>query len=375
MGTLWQDVRFGARMLRKAPGFTAIALMTLAIGIGANTIMFSVVNALLFRPMHVKAPERLVHCGIRDFGLITYAMYADMREDNPAFSDLIAHNYGSRRGTWVRGDVAQHMDLMYVSANYFTVLGVAPAYGRAFLPGEERYGAEPVAILSYSTWQRLGADPGIVGEQVFINAAPCRVVGVAPKRFTGTTASGPDLWLPLGAHGLVNHYDEERPTGRRRAIWDYPPVMLIGRLKVGLDMAAAEARLHVLVPRLKEYDPRRWKEDSRLYLAGLARMGAGADEDEARMLSILSAILMGISGVVLLIACLNLASMIVVQGAARQREIAIRLAIGGGRLRIIRQLLIESLLLALCGGVLALIPAFWGIRILNAWLATGTLPI
>jgi predicted permease len=363
-------------MLWKHPGFTGIALIILAVGIGANTIMFSVVNALLFRPMHVKEPERLVHCGIRDFGLITYDMYADMRADNPAFSELIAHNYGSCRGTWVQGEVVRHMNLMYVSANYFSALGVAPVYGRAFLPAEEPYGAEAVVILSYPTWQRLGADPKIVGQQVFINAAACRVVGVAPKGFTGTAARGPEAWLPLGAFGLVDHYDEERPTGRRRAIWDYPAVMLVGRLRDGLDMAAAEARLGVLEPRLKEYYPRRWKEESGLYLARLARLGAGGeDERETRMMSILSAILMGISGVVLLIACLNLASMIVVQGAARQREIAIRLAIGGGRLRIIRQLLIESLLLAAFGGALALIPAFWGIRILNAWLATGTLPI
>jgi predicted permease len=375
MNTLWQDLRFAGRMLRKSPGFTAIALVTLAVGIGANTIMFSVVNALLFRPVHVKKPDQLVHCGIHNFGFITYAMYADMRDDNPVFSDLIAHNNGACRGTWVQGDVVRHMNLRYVSANYFSALGVAPAYGRTFLPEEERYGAEPVVVLSYQTWQRQGANPGIVGQYVHINAKPCRIVGVAPKRFTGTTAGGPDLWLPLGACGLVDHYDEERPTGRRRAIWDYPPVTLVGRLKPGLDMLAAEARLQALVPRLKDSDPGRWKDDSKLYLARLARLHAGEDENEDKALSILSAVLMGISGVVLLIACLNLANMIAVQGAARQREIAIRMAIGGGRLRIIRQLCLESLLLALFGGVLAMIPAFWGIRVLNAWLTAGTLPV
>jgi predicted permease len=376
MTTLWQDVRFAGRMLRKSPGFTMIALTTLAIGIGANTIMFSVVNALLFRPMHVKDPDRLVYCGIRNFGLLTYAMYVDIRDDNPAFSDLIAHNYGSYRGTWVQGDIVRHLNLMYVSTNYFSALGVAPAYGRTFLPEEERYGAEPVAVLTYKTWQRLGADPRIVGQYVDINARACRIVGVAPKGFTGTAAGGPDLWLPLGAYGLVDHYDEERPTGKRRAIWDYPPVVLAGRLKPGLDVAAAELRLQALTPRLKDSEPRRWKDDSRLYLARLARLNAGEDDiHERTLLSIMSVVLMGISGVVLLIACLNLANMITVQGVARQREIAIRMAIGGGRLRIIRQLFIESLLLALSGAVLALIPAFWGVRILNAWLATGTLPI
>jgi predicted permease len=376
MTAWWQDLRFAGRILRKAPGFTAIALITLAIGIGANTIMFSVVNAMLFRPVHVKKPDQLVYCGIRNYGILTYTMYAEIRADNPVFSDLMAHNYGSCRGTWVRGDVVRHMDLMYVSANYFSALGVAPAYGRTFLPEEERYGAEPVVVLSYRTWERQGADPRIVGQYANINARPCRIVGVAPKRFTGTAAGGPDAWLPLGAFGLVDHYDEERPTGRRRAIWDYPAVMLLGRLKPGLDLPAAEARLQALAPRLKDSDPRRWKDDSKVYLARPARLGAGEDNfGEKRMLSIMSLVLMGVSGVVLLIACLNLANMITVQGAARQREIAIRMAIGGGRLRIIRQLLIESLLLALFGGVLALLPAFWGVRLLKAWLATGTLPL
>ena len=378
MTTLWQDIRYGFRILKKAPGFTAVALITLAVGIGANTIMFNLVDALLFRPPHVKEPDRLVHCGIRNFGPVSYEMYAEMRDENPAFSDLIALNGHYAGGTWVQGDVVKHLDLMYVSTNYFATLGVTPAYGRTFLAEEERYGAEPVTILSYPTWQRLGADPKIVGWHVDINAQPCRIVGVAPKGFTGTALDGPDAWLPLGAYGAVDHYDEERPTGKRRAFWDYPMIMLIGRLKPGLDMAAAEARLQVLNPRLKEVDARGWwKDDSKVYLARLARMMAGEDKyGEQKRLSIVSMVLMGISGVVLLIACLNLASMIAVQGAARQREIAIRMAIGGGRLRIVRQLCLESLILALLGGVLALIPAFWGGRILGGWLATSNaLPV
>jgi predicted permease len=375
MTTWWQDLHYAGRMLRKSRGFTAIALITLAIGIGANTIMFSVVNAMLFRPLHVKKPDQLVQCGIRNVSYLTYATYANMRDDNPVFSDLVAHSYGAWRGTWVRGDVVKQMDLTYVSANYFSALGVAPAYGRTFLPEEEPYGAEPVVVLSYKTWERQGADPGIVGQFVSINAKPCRIVGVMPKGFTGTSAGGPDLWLPLGAFGLVAHYDGERPTGRIREIWDYPQVVLVGRLKAGLGMPAAEARLQALAPRLKEIESRRWRDDSKLYLAPLARLGAVDAFRERRMLSSMSLVLMGISGAVLLIACLNLANMITVQGALRQREIAIRMAIGGGRLRIIRQLFLESLLLALSGGVLALLPAFWGVRILNVWLATGPLPI
>jgi hypothetical protein len=218
MGTLWQDIRYGLRMLRKSPGFTAIALITLAIGIGANTIMFSLVDALLFRPPHVKEPDRLVYCGIRNFGIFDYPMYVDMRDDNPVFSDLIALNYGSRGGTWVRGEVVRHMNLTYVSTNYFSALGVAPAYGRTFLPEEERNGAEPVVVLSYQTWRRLGSDPLIVGQHARINAAPCKIIGVAPKGFTGTAAGGSDLWLPLGAHGLVCLlYTSPSPRDRQKS--------------------------------------------------------------------------------------------------------------------------------------------------------------
>ena len=375
MGTIWQDVRYGFRMLRKNPGFTAIALITLAIGIGANTIMFNLVDALMFRPLHVKEPDRLVCCGIRNFGFFDYPMYVDMRDDNPVFCDLIAHNYGSADATWVQGGTVRHVSPMYVSTNYFSALGVRPVYGRAFLPEEERRGAEPVVVLSYRTWQRQGADPGIVGQYVCLNAAQCKVIGVAPKRFTGTTSVGPDLWLPLGTYGLIEYYNQDRPTGRRRTIWDHPPLELVGRLKPGLDMVAAEGRVQALAPRLQENNPRRWREDSALYLGRLARLSAGDDADEHRILSLTGVVLMGISGAVLLIACLNLANMVVVQGVSRQREMAIRMAIGGGRPRIVRQLFIESLLLALFGGILALIPAFWGVRILNAWVAAGEFPI
>jgi predicted permease len=376
MKTLWQDIRYGMRMLGKSPGFTAIALITLAVGIGANTIMFSVVDAMVFRPMHVREPDRIVYCGIRDYDLlVSYAMYAEMRRDNPAFSDLVAHNWAGGPSTWVRGDAVKQMDLMYVSSNYFSVLGAAPAYGRTFLPEEESCGAEPVVVLNYETWRKEGSDPGIVGQYVQINATLCRIVGVAPKGFTGTAAKGPDLWLPLGAHGPVAHYNEDRPTGRAAAIWDYPWVLMLGRLKPGLDMPAAEARLQALIPRLKDIEPQGWKDETRLYVSRPSRLNAGDNEYERKFLPIVSMVLMGISGAILLIACLNLAGMITVQGAARQREIAIRMAIGGGRLRIIRQLFLESLLLALFGGALALIPALWGVRILNVWFAKGTMPI
>ncbi|HNY76950.1 MAG: ADOP family duplicated permease [Sedimentisphaerales bacterium] len=370
MIALWQDIRYGVRMLRKSPGFTAIALITLAIGISANTVMFSVVNMLVFRPMQVKDPDRLVYCGIQGSPGFRYEDYTDIRDDNPAFSDLIAVGGGmGSRGTWLQGAVVSEMRIAYVSANYFSALGVNPIHGRTFLPEEERHGAEPVVVLSHRTWQTLGGDPNVAGQVAHINAQPCRIIGVAPEGFTGTMLHGPDIWLPLGAYGLVDRRHRDRP---------YPLNGLIGRLKPDLDMAAAEARLQMLGARLKEQMNTRWKNNSvdyrlkdnaRLVLTRLGKLSLGEDDRVQKGMRQWSMVLMAISFLVLLIACLNLANMLNAQGTDRQREIAIRLAMGGGRLRIIRQLLIESLLLALLGAVLALIPSLVGIRMFNAWLA------
>ena len=371
MTTLWQDVRYGFRMLRKKPGFTAIALVTLAIGIGANTIMFSVVNTLLFRPLNVKDPDRLVRCEFDEFNLVFYEGYVDLRDNNPVFSDLVAHNYNRRSCTLVKGGMVRRVDPLYVSANYFTALGGAPLYGRTFLPEEEVGGAEPVVVLSYRTWQRLGAEPEIVGQYVRLNGMPGRIIGVIPKTFTGASVVCPDLWLPLGSYGPVGRYYREKSNDH----WYYPPSVLLGRLKPGLSLSEAQARMQSMIPRLMQIPPRNFKEDDRFRLNPLPRLGAGTGDNDRPVLSRISLGLMGVSGVVLLIACLNLASMIVVQGEGRHREIAIRAAIGGGRLRIVRQLLIESLLLAVFGGLLAVAVAFWGIRVLKLWAAMGQLPM
>lgn len=371
MGTLWQDVRYGIRMLRKTPGFSAIALITLAIGIGANTIMFSVVNVLLLRPTQVKDPDQLVLCSTRRPQLgFPYSIYADMREGNPAFSDMMAYDPDFEFMTLVRGDVAKRVYAMFVSANYFSFLGVAPACGRAFLPQEEPYGAEPVAVLSYRAWQRQGADPGIVGSQIAINGTFFRVVGVAPKQFTGMTVIGPDVWLPLGSYGLVAHLGLD---SKLRGQFDYPGVTPVGRLKPGLTMSMAQAKLQFLVPRLTENNPKWWKPGDTLCVSRPPRLSTGSGGDDTAFLSGASLFLMGVSAAVLLIACLNLANMAVVRGAARHREIAIRMAIGGGRLAIMRQLFVESLLLALLGGAFGLLLAFWGTRALNAWVAVPQL--
>ncbi|MEN6335972.1 MAG: ABC transporter permease, partial [Phycisphaerales bacterium] len=367
MGALWQDVRYGMRMLRKSPGFTAIALITLAVGIGANTIMFSMVNVLLLRPVMVRDADRLVGCDISD-RVCPYALYVDMRDDNPVFAGLMAQTAVGTPVTLVQGNVTRLVSPMFVSANYFSLLDAAPACGRDFLPEEERDGAEPVAVLGYRMWERQGADPNVVDTQVAINGTFFRIVGVAPKGFTGTAVFAPDLWLPLGVYGLAGLPGKEKPAAMKPEDWNYPFLSMVGRLKPGLDAVAAEAQLQSLIPRLREKYPRNFREKSTFVLQPLSRMGVDSAENETKTLSITSAFLMGVSAVVLLIACLNLANMMIVQGAGRHREIAIRMAVGGGRLRILRQLLIESLLLAMLGGALGLVLAFWGTRIVNACL-------
>jgi putative ABC transport system permease protein len=378
MITIWQDIRYGIRMLRKSPGFTAIALITLAIGIGANTIMFGLVNGLLLRLANVKDPDRLVGCRSYGFLQLPYSAYMDLRDDNPIFSNLIAHDWRSRSVTFQYRNSTRRASAMIVSANYFTVLGVTPARGRGFLPEEERVGAEPVVVLSYRTWQRQGSDTNIVGKQVSINGIPFQVIGVAPERFTGTALIGPDLWLPLGVYDLVTYQLKDKPAQATVDDWDYPRLLMVGRLKPGLSMSVAETYLPALNSRLRERFPDRQDMHCRLYLHRLARMNAYNDSDQ-KELSIGSLFLMGVSAIVLLIACLNLANMYVIQGASRHREIAIRMAIGGGRMRIIRQFFIESALLALFGGAFGFVLAFWGTKILNAslgilWFSAQTNP-
>jgi predicted permease len=365
MGTLWQDLRFAGRMLRKSPGFTAIALITLAIGIGANTIMFSMSDLLLLlRARKVKNPEQLAYCAIQNAELpwFRYSSYLALRDSRLAFSDVLAEDIGEGPDpTLAHGDSARPVATRYVSANYFSVLGAAPVWGRGFLPEEERPGSAPVTVLSHRLWQQLGGDPKLVGEFVTINGTRCQVVGVAPEGFTGVTLYGPELWVPLGSYRVVSRWGREQPN-RERSLY------VVGRLKPGWTMPAAQAQLQALVPRFKLEYPKLWTSSSSLTLRPPGRfMIEGDIRQDLLMKAMFSLVLVAASAIILVIACLNLANMLIVQGAARHREIAVRLALGGGRWRIIRQLLIESGLLALLGGVLGILLAFCGTRILSIW--------
>jgi predicted permease len=375
MRTLWYDIRYGFRMLRKAPGFTAIALITLAIGIGANTLMSSIADWLLFlQPRHVKNYEQLAYCEARN-GSENYTTYITIRDSVLAFSDVMAQTPDFMEGeaTVVRGQTAWHGKARYVSSNYFSFLGVAPVLGRGFLPAEEQQGSAAVVVLSYPLWQRLGGSPKLVGDYVNVNGTVCQVVGVAPQGFTGTSHLGPGLWVPMGnwvPMGIlvtIRMREKTRPADAG-AGWGYPGALhTIGRLKPGVSMSVAQTQLQALIPRFRAEDPEGWRANASFALRPPERI----DNEPIFRPHLIrySLILMAGSVVTLLIVCLNLASMLIVQGAARHREIAIRLAVGGGRLRIVRQLLVESALLALLGGVLGVLLAVGGMRILNVWFA------
>jgi putative ABC transport system permease protein len=370
MRTIWQDIRYGIRMLRKSPGFTAVALVTLAIGIGANTVMFSISDMLLLlQPRKVKNAEQLAFCGIRGarFPWFRYSEYLMLRDSGLAFSGLMAQDILGASVTLAHGDSARQVQTIYVSANYFSLLGAMPTRGRAFLPEEERVGSAPVVVLSHRCWQRLGSDPKLVGEFVSVNGVRCQVVGVAPRGFTGVTLIGPDLWLPLGSYQAVDTLPRYSPRHAKR---EYPWLLLVGRLKPDLTMPVGQAQLQAMGPRLSMEGRDDWKRGALFDLHPPGRFEIGGDYEQGRLeFAVLSLVLTAVSAIILVIACLNLANMLIVQGASRHREIAVRLALGGGRWRIIQQLFIESLLLALLGGVFGVLLALWGAKMLNVWIA------
>jgi predicted permease len=378
MTTLINDIRFAARILAKRPGFTAIALITLALGIGVNTIVFSVVNALTLRPMKIKEPERLVRCKTAaGNGLLPPAVFEKMREENSIFTDVMAFTLGGHC-TLTLGDLTRPAGRMFVSSNYFSVLGVAPARGRYFLPVEEKSGTETIGVLSHGTWLRLGADPNAVGKLLLVNGFPCRIVGITPKGFSGPTLlGGTDIWLPLGAYANMLSEEERQKSAedpRMRSFLGYPHLLYsIGRLKPELSLAAADARFKSMeAPMLELLDDASMRgEFNHWSLQPVPRFNLYRPEMDF-VLSYVSAIILGAGFALLCVTCLNLANMYIVQGEYRHREIAVRAALGGSRLRIVRQLLAEALLLALLGGALGLVLTYWGMTLLKGLVERPT---
>ena len=368
-----QDFRFAFRQLWKAPGFTIAAVTVLALGIGVNTAIFSLVNVMVFQPPAYKQPAEIVQLFSQDkkdpknFRAFSYPTYSDIREQNTVFSGLLAHD-DSVVGLGEKGNFRRAV-VDIVTSNYFSVLGVLPAYGRPFLPEEEKPGAGVrVAVVSYSYWQKHSRDPSVLGSTLLINGRAYTIVGIMPEGFTGTESIfSREAWLPLGV------YDEiisDRGGTRSKALNDRGSdrLLVIGRLKPGITAEAARPALKGLAANLEAAFPVEQKEQT-LMTAPLNRFATSTAPVETDPVPTIGAMLGGMAAVVLLVACLNLANMLLARGTARRKEIAIRLALGGSRRRIVRQLLTEGFVLALLGGICGLLLGLWSSDLLIASLS------
>lgn len=370
MQTLLADLRFAIRSQARQPGFTTTAILVLALGIGANAAVFSFVDALLLKPLPgVRDGDRILGLYSKDtkragnYRGFSYPNYADISEGARTLEGVSAYTIALAGVT--EDGVTRRSFVQMVSSNYFDLLGARPVQGRGFTVEEERPGRPSmVAVASHAYWKRRGGDASLVGRAVTISGRLFTVVGIAPPGFEGTSAGiGPDFWLPLGSTRLVENDFLRDVAGGDLASRDTHKFLLFARLRDGTTTEAANSELAALGARLAETYPAA-NGDYTIVAAPLSRLGFGPVPGRNDPFVTLSAILLGMSGVVLLVACLNLANMLLARGTARRKEIAIRLSLGAGRLAVVRQLLTEGFVLALAGGLVGLTGGRWAMALL-----------
>jgi putative ABC transport system permease protein len=380
---LWQDLRYGLRLLRKSPGFTAVAVLSLALGIGANTAIFSVIDALILKTLPVSRPEELVTFRWDDgssgpassFYTFMHPTFEKFREWSQVFSGVSGSWIIGRSNVMINGPGGSvdpgPIAVCLVSGNYFSTLGINAIAGRTFTLDDDRSpGGHPVVVVSHGYWQRrLAFASDVVGRTIRLNETNYTIIGVTPRGFSGEWVGSPaDLWIP---YQMASHVMPEVPGGPRRF-----PARVVARLKPGMTIQQAQAASQILYQRLRkeEAGPNPAPDqagriaEARLDLLPAAKGLSTPQGDSYRQPL---AIVMAVAGLVLLIACANVANLLLARSAARHREMAVRLAIGAGRARIVRQLLAESILLATIGGAIGVLVAFWGTSVLAATLARG----